>query len=280
MQISRLENIEQFKTYCDKNGSVFLKNSAMESKLGAAGREPFTVKGISYPAEDIVDFLVDYSFSNGRDINWRERLVCPVTGLNNRLRAAVHLSDFELGLKEYHSIYITEQLTPLYSYLGNKFPFLTGSEYMGTDIKSGLVDKNGIRHEDMTRLSLKNEEVDFCLSFETLEHIPDYKLAFSEVFRILKKGGAFMWTVPFVPNSNKNIIRAIVTDKGEIKHILEPEYHGDPVKKEGILCYTHFGWEMLDQMRELGFTRVYALIYWSRVFGYLGGDQWAFIAVK
>lgn len=54
--------------------------------------------GYSYTAERQVDFEVDFLYANAGRINWRERLVCPLTGLSNRLRASIHLADSEPGM--------------------------------------------------------------------------------------------------------------------------------------------------------------------------------------
>ena len=33
----------------------------------------------------------------------------------------------------------------------------------------------------------------------------------------------------------------------------EPEYHGDPLGS-GVLCFHHFGWALLDDLRGAGFA--------------------------
>jgi hypothetical protein len=88
-----------------------------------------------------------------------------------------------------------------------------------------------------------------------------------------------MWSVPFIPTSSENSIRAKVED-GKITHMQPPEYHGDPLSESGVLCFQHFGWEMLDQVRDAGFRDAYALCYQSREFGYLGGESYMFVATK
>lgn len=62
-------------------------------------------------------------------------------------------------------------------------------------------------------------------------------------------------------------------------HLCEPEYHGNPIGR-GILCYYHFGWEMLDELREIGFSNVYACVFNSIEFGYLGNEHIFFCATK
>ena len=100
------------------------------------------------------------------------------------------------------------------------------------------------------------------------------------MFRVLAPGGVFLGSFPFDRNSYHNFIRARVDGDGQIIYLAEPEYHGDPVSDKGILCYTVFGWEVLDELREAGFRDVYAIFLWSDVFGYLGGEQVLFIAKK
>jgi hypothetical protein len=59
---------------------------------------------------------------------------------------------------------------------------------------------------------------------------------------------------------------------------LPPEYHGDPLSVAGVLSYYVFGWSLLDDMREAGFSAPRVAIYLSRVFCYFGGLQSSIIA--
>ena len=278
---ARIRDLQEYKDHMQNNARIYRKIQQLEDDLCKNNGREFTVKGYSYPARAEVEFLVDYLYSNEVSINWRERVVCPITHLNNRLRASVHFIDFELNPDINSKIYIAEQLTPLYTYLKKKYSNLIGSEFLGTNIKPGFVNDKGIRHEDATDLSFKDGELDFYLTFECFEHIPDFLKGFRESYRVLKTGGMMFWTVPFNGYSQGNLIRATVGPNGKINHILEPEFHGDPVNPEaGILCYTHFGWEMFDLLRRIGFRDAYAITYWCDVLGYYNGGQFLFCAVK
>jgi SAM-dependent methyltransferase len=112
------------------------------------------------------------------------------------------------------------------------------------------------------------------------EHIPNYKKALAECCRCLKPGGMLLFSVPFVKTSAKNIVRAQVSNTGEVIHLLPPEYHGDPLRSEGCLSFYHFGWEILDELNTMRFKDVKALLYWSQELGYLGGEQVIFMATK
>ena len=52
---------------------------------------------------------------------------------------------------------------------------------------------------DLTKkLSIPSKKYNNVLFFNILEHLPEYKLAFSEIYRIIKKRGFFIGSVPFI----------------------------------------------------------------------------------
>ena len=54
-------------------------------------------------------------------------------------------------------------------------------------------------YSDLTKkLNIPSKKYNNVLFFNVLEHLPEYKLAFSEIFRIIKKGGTFIGSVPFI----------------------------------------------------------------------------------
>jgi hypothetical protein len=58
-------------------------------------------------------------------------------------------------------------------------------------------------------------------------------------------------TVPFYDDSPRSVQIARPDGQGGIEFDGEPEYHGDPASG-GVLCYHHFGWDLLDAMRDAG----------------------------
>jgi SAM-dependent methyltransferase len=173
-----------------------------------------------------------------------------------------------------------EQRSPLYAWLRERFAHLIGSEYLGDTVPLGQ-HAHGIRNEDATALTFEGGLFDFVLSFDVLEHVPAYAAALTEAYRCLAPGGTFLFTVPFDRNSDVTVVRARVSESGEIEHLFAPEFHGDPINPEGgILCFQHFGWDLLEQLRASGFSDVRAHFLWSRRLGYLGGEQILFTAVK
>ena len=59
--------------------------------------------------------------------------------------------------------------------------------------------KLNIYYSDLTRkLKISPNKYDNVLLFNVLEHLPEYKLALSEIYRIMKKKGSFVGSVPFI----------------------------------------------------------------------------------
>jgi len=260
-----------------------VRHRAMEAAL-ANGRQGFLVPGICYPCRQHTKFWVDYAFSYLVDekpqINWRSRLTCQRCSFNSRLRATLQTIDEICQPDRNADIYITEQTTSLFKYLKNKFPNAVGSEFLGDKLAWGAQTKDGIRNETLTRLTFPDSSFDLLLSFDVLEHIPDYKAAVSEIYRTLKPGGTVLFSVPFTGNQVQTLIRATISPDGTITHLTEPEYHGDPMSSDGILCFQTFGWDLLDDLRNAGFADARVGFYWDERLGYLGDNNSFFIATK
>ena len=76
--------------------------------------------------------------------------------------------------------------------------FVTGkSKFHYTNIENNK--KINIFYSDLTKkLKIPTKKYNNVLLFNVLEHLPEYKLVFSEIYRILKKKGNFIGSVPFI----------------------------------------------------------------------------------
>jgi hypothetical protein len=237
--------------------------------------EEWELAGYSSPAREIVNFRVDLLFGGAREEgrflpNIMERLVCPVSGLNNRQRLISSLISAELSQQMgKRVVYLMEQITDFYKWIcvrhGDHYIF--GSEYLGNELASGQI-VNGVRHEDIDRLSFANSSVDLLVSNDVMEHIPWPRRAFREIARVLRPGGQALMTFPFSARSD-SVVRAELID-GSIVHRLEPVYHGNPLSPEGSLVFTDFGWDVMDLIRGEGFSDAALEIYHSVLMGNLG----------
>lgn len=228
---------------------------------------------------------MDELYSNRSDegaihYNWRERLVCDCCELNARQRACIHLFAQLIPAAGTRNVWITEQVTSVFKALAQRCPGLIGSEYLGQEFKSGTVNSSGIRHEDITDCSFADESLNAVLSFDVIEHVPDPGKAFRECARVLEPGGVLLFTVPFLCLDERTRVRARL-ENGQVIHLMEPQYHGDPVQPDkGVLCFQEFGWDVLQQLRDAGFVDASAIVFESVRFGYLGGPQIVLKAMK
>ena len=218
------------------------------------------------------EFLVDYQYGGDR-VNWRERLECSGCCLNNRMRAALALAKMRLSPDAH--IYLTENVTPLYRQTAKVFSRVIGSEFM-PEVPLGK-QRDGIRSEDITQLTF-GEQFDAVMTFDVLEHVPDYRQGLREFARVLKPGGWLIMTVPYDLSAPETLVRAILVG-GKIVHLERPEYHGDPMNGDGILSFYTFGWSLLDDLREVGLNPQLEF-FWSRRHAYVGGLQFIIVAQK
>ena len=283
LEVTRIQGHDDFARYSVKIAAAAERRREMERRL-ARDRQSFRTRGFCFVCGRWTLFSSSWAWSyevDGRLMpNWREHLLCPRCGLNNRMRATMHLVATMANISTSSRVYLTEQTTPLFTRLSQSFPLLAGSEYLGSSVPRGMNNPAGIRNEDLTRITFETGVFDAILSFEVFEHIADFRSAFRECARVLRPGGRMLFSVPFDANSVQNQIRARVRPDGSIEHLHPPEYHGDPLNAAGCLCFQNFGWEMLDQLREDGFSSVSALLYYSRDFGYIGGGQMQFLAER
>ncbi|MBW8312927.1 MAG: class I SAM-dependent methyltransferase [Rhizobium sp.] len=222
------------------------------------------------------------SAAAGQAANLREEMSCPRCRLIARNRAAFALLLDGLDLDS-ADVYLTEQASLAFVWLQAQCPGLQGSEY-GLDETTharlqgwyaSLGGQGAIHERDVTRLDFADASLDAIGSFDVLEHVPDYPAALREFARCLRPGGRLVLTAPFIESAQDSLLRARLRADGSVEHLLEPEIHGDPVSG-GVLCFHHFGWDLLDACRGAGFRRANWVRTWSPREGLFG--LWTLVA--
>lgn len=281
LAISMVDSFADYRQRESRMQTELAKRAEVEARR-IKGRWPFTMRGYCHCCGGRRHFFVDFQYSAPGSLlpNWRERLICWRCRMNNRSRASLQIFEQLLRPTLRDAIYVTEQTTSLYQWLVHSYPNVTGSEYLGDAVEAGKINASEIRNESITKLSFADRSFDHILCFDVLEHVPDFRIALAECLRCLKPGGSLLFSVPFRHDLTEHLERARIGEDGSVEHMLPPEYHGDPINAAGCLCFRHFGWNLLDDMRSLGFARATACIYWSRELGYLGGEQMVFLGIK
>jgi len=254
-------------------------------------RHSFTYPAYCSACERVTQMRIDWLFGGWGNVTpsvhpaWTETSVCVKCGLNSRMRASIDFLKTHCDLKKIQRAYIAEQVTPFYRILKRMIPSLIGSEYCGPNHKGGsrvFIKRylQWVRHEDLTNLSFADNKFDLVVTLDVFEHIPNYRKAFAEIYRVLRPDGQLVFTIPFFCDLETTRIRASVNSDGSIVHHLSPEVHGNPLSQEGSLCFQNFGWDVLDTLRDVGFADARAALYWGPWQGHLGYPCFVFYAIK
>lgn len=281
-------SVEEYRHFQQQEVRMIASRREYEASLlpKDGGKQEFQSSGYCYLCASKQSMVTSFLYSTTNEPNsihfpnWREHLACASCNLPNRVRASIHIFLQEFEPNPNARIYITERNTLLFEWLMPRFKNLIGSEYFGDYVGRGEF-YGGVRNENLERLSFQSRSFDFLLSFDVLEHVSNPVRAFAEMYRVLQNGGWLIFTAPANLDKYDTIIRAELLSDGRILHHMLPEYHGNPVDREGgALCYRYFGWDVMDMMCEAGFRRPFLFHYWSEQFGYLGPDQVLFVAQK
>ena len=121
------------------------------------------------------------------------------------------------------------------------------------DLLSSLADVTYAEYpeQDIQSLTWTDESFDLVITSDTLEHVPDYRLALAETRRVLRPNGRHVLTVPLRPDLPRT--RARIG--------LPPVHHGEPpgpwrwVRRVGddMLALHDIGADFPDIVREAGF---------------------------
>ena len=205
--------------------------------------------------------------------NYRETLIA--NGLLSRNRAELVLLEQIYGSLEalgQQDIYLVEALTGFALWLRRQLgeERLICSEFLD-DAEQTFA---GIPHQDLCALTFSDASFDLVLCNELFEHVQDLELAFREIARVLRPGGRLVATCPLAFGQAEAIVKVQRNPStGELDHLTEQEFHGDPVRPEaGSLVYRIPAWDVLGQLQAAGFSeaRMHHIASWKH--GVLGSD--------
>lgn len=203
------------------------------------------------------------------DNNWREGIV--YRGISSRVRAVMLQIAETIDTTDVYSprIYAAEGLTAFALRMRGIFPRFIGSEFTEEHDKREWLDP--IPFEDLLNLTYKDNSFDLVSTNEVLEHVPSIDLAMAELHRVLKPGAWHIGTCPFAYMDQESTVRAKISN-GHIQHLLEPEYHGNPMSENGSLVFEIPGWNILERLRGIGYRQAFMRFIASQKYGCLSGQ--------
>lgn len=124
------------------------------------------------------------------------------------------------------------------------------SQYLSRDDPGAYVA--GVRSENLENLTFPDESFDLVVTQDVFEHVLRPAAAFCEIARVLRPGGAHVFTVPYYSEHVTSLRRAEPSADGQVRHLRPPEYHKGPVDPGGALVVTEWGQDLPAFIHEHG----------------------------
>lgn len=130
-------------------------------------------------------------------------------------------------------------------------PFYRSSVYR-PDLPAGVSVQPSVDNVDLMDMPFPDAMFDVILTSDVMEHVRRDDAAHAEIYRCLKAGGCYVFTVPFVPEWEHDQIRVDGSGEKDV-FLMEPEYHKDPLNIKGALVYRIYGAELITKLERIGF---------------------------
>lgn len=165
----------------------------------------------------------------------RDTYVCDKCGSIPRQRALQYILD--KYFTDWTSLNIHES-SPSNALISQLCSNYSSSQYL-EGVTLGL-NRDGMRCENLEKLTFADETFDLVITQDVMEHVHTPQAALSSIMRVIKRGGAHVFTTPKHPRLPRSYPRILVTENG-IEHIMEPSYHGNPVGDGRSLVTWDYG---------------------------------------
>lgn len=118
------------------------------------------------------------------------------------------------------------------------------------DVTPGEIhSEHGYQCQNLEELTFEDNSFDLFISQDVLEHIYHPDKAFREIARVLKPGGAHIFSVPIINKENATVRWATLGEDGNPNFLFEPEYHGNPIDEKGAPVSMHWGYDIAEYIQ-------------------------------
>lgn len=130
-----------------------------------------------------------------------------------------------------------------------------------SEVETGRAFPDGSINQNLECLTFSDESFDIVITSDVMEHVRLDELAHKEIYRVLKPGGVYLFTVPHDNACEDSLIRVQIVDPlrpDSDVNLLNPEYHGDANSASGgALSYRVYGRNLQNFLSEIGFEVYY-----------------------
>lgn len=197
---------------------------------------------------------------------YREDLKCLRCRSSARQRAVAHFIKTEIEPDGATRVLEVAPVSHVARWFREYFPCYEETNYF-PGAEPGSTTK-GFRNENLEALTYPDNHFDLVITQDVLEHVAHPEKAFREIARVLRPGGRHVYTIPWYPAS-KTRTRAYEVD-GRIEHVLEPDFHGNPIDPAGSLVFSEFGEDLPDIVFEASGMRTCIIRDKKQEYGILG----------
>lgn len=113
------------------------------------------------------------------------------------------------------------------------------------DVDPGSL-RDGVRCEDLMALTFASESFDLIITSDVFEHVRKPYVGFAEVHRVLRPGGAHVFSLPISWPMRDHTVPRVDVSGAEDVFLLAPAHHGVH------LVYNDFGRDLLDGLDAIG----------------------------
>jgi SAM-dependent methyltransferase len=138
----------------------------------------------------------------------------------------------------------------------------------------------GFRNENLEALTFADASFDLTITLDVMEHVNQPDQVLREVARTLKPGGAYIFTVPTYKGKLVSERRAHYRADGGVDHLVEPEYHGNPVSDAGSLVTFHYGHDFAELISAWSGLDVEVVRFHDHRHGVIGDFTEVYVATR
>jgi SAM-dependent methyltransferase len=130
----------------------------------------------------------------------------------------------------------------------------------------------GYRNENIEAQTFPDNSFDIVISLDVMEHLFEPQRAYSEIWRTLRPGGAYVHTFPIHKRQVDAVVtRAVLNEDGSINHLAKkPKYHGNPFDKAGSLVTKDYGYDIAKMIAKWACFDVEVTRFWNETLGIIG----------